>query len=229
VARRPIIAIDGPAGSGKSTTAAAVARALGYTHFDSGAVYRAVALVALGSLGPPETWAGAAVAGAAGRAPVAVHAGGGRFVVLVGGAPPGDALRSDAVTQEVSRVAAMAEVRDFVNGLLRSAAVDGGVVMDGRDIGTVVFPDAEVKVFLVADPEERARRRLRERGRTSDSDAIAMEAGALQARDRRDSTRAVAPLVQATGAVLIDTTALAFEEQVRQVIALARAATFGVP
>jgi cytidylate kinase len=227
VARRPIIAIDGPAGSGKSTTAHAVARALGYTHFDSGAVYRAVALVALEALGAPSGWADDAVAAAAARAPVAVRVVGGQFTVLVAGTPPGDALRSDAVTGEVSRVAAMPAVRDFVNGLLRAASVEGGVVMDGRDIGTVVFPDAEVKVFLVADPEERARRRLKERGRPSDGDAVAMEAGALQARDRRDSTRMVAPLALAAGAVLIDTTALTFAEQVQRVIALARAATSG--
>lgn len=227
MARRPIIAIDGPAGSGKSTTAAAVAQALGYTHFDSGAVYRAVALVALGALGAPDEWTGEAVAAAAVRAPVAVRVEGGRLAVLVAGEPPGDALRGDAVTREVSRVAALPEVRDLVNELLRSAAVGGGVVMDGRDIGTVVFPDADVKVFLVADPDERARRRLAERGRAPDRDSVAMEAGALQARDRRDSTRLVAPLAQAAQAVLIDTTALTFEEQVQRVIALVRAATFG--
>lgn len=224
--KRPIVAIDGPAGSGKSSTARAVAQALGYVHLDSGAVYRAVTLCALESLGrPAEAWTGEAVVEAAREGGLTVRIEDGRFDVRLGSHPAEPAIRSDAVTAEVSRVAAMAAVRDHVNSLLRASARDGGVVMDGRDIGTVVFPDADVKVFMVADPEERARRRLLEKGRASTIETVRQEAGVLTARDHRDSTRAVAPLAQAAGAVVLDTTRLAFAEQVAAVVALARAAT----
>jgi len=222
VARRPVVAIDGPAASGKSTTAQAVARELGFCHVDSGALYRAVTLVALERLGAPESWDGARLVAVARERGVAASRGGERLEVAVGGAPVGDAVRSEAVTREVSRVAAMPAVRDFVNALLRAAAREGGVVVDGRDIGTVVFPDAEVKVFLVADPEERARRRLREGGYPLDASTIREEAAALVARDARDAGRAVAPLRPAPDAVPLDTTGLTFGEQVRRVVALVR-------
>jgi cytidylate kinase len=220
--RRPIVAIDGPAASGKSTTARAVARELGYCHVDSGALYRAVTLVALEGLGRPGTWGEAAVVTAARSRGIAARPRAQRLEVTVGGALVDAALRSDAVTAEVSRVAAMPAVRDLVNKLLRAAAGEGGVVMEGRDIGTVVFPDAEVKVFLVAAPEERARRRLLEGGRPLDDRAVHQEAAALVARDARDAGRAVAPLRPAPDAVRLDTTALSFAEQVRRVVALVR-------
>jgi cytidylate kinase len=220
--RRPIVAIDGPAASGKSTTAQAVARALGFCHVDSGALYRAVTLVALERLGAPEGWDGERVAAEARERGLAAAPSGGRLAVTVGGVPVGDAVRAGPVTREVSRVAAMPAVRDFVNRLLREAAREGGVVMDGRDIGTVVFPDAEVKVFLVADPEERAKRRLLEGGRPLDARSIRDEAAALEARDARDAGRAVAPLRPAPDAVPLDTTRLSFAEQVRRVVALVR-------
>jgi cytidylate kinase len=200
-----------------------VARELGYAHFDSGAVYRAVTLIALEALGEDaETWVAERLVAAAVARGIAVRARGGEFVVRIGERDAEPAIRSDAVTRRVSRVAAMAPVRDFVNALLRAGAADGGVVMDGRDIGTVVFPDAEVKVFLVADADERARRRLLERGRASTDQLVRAEAEALLARDRTDSTRDVAPLRKAPDAVEIDTTRLGFAEQVAQVVALAR-------
>ena len=221
--RRPIVAIDGPAASGKSTTARAVARELGFCHVDSGAVYRALTLLAGERLGPPAAWEGAAIV-AEGRARgVAVAPRGTTLEITVGGASVGEAIRSAAVTDEVSHVAAMPAVRDFVNELLREAAREGGVVMDGRDIGTVVFPDAEVKVFLVADVGERARRRLLERGAVPDARALRGEAEALLARDGRDAGREVAPLRPAADAVALDTTGLSFGEQVRRVVALVRA------
>lgn len=220
--RRPIVAIDGPAASGKSTTAQAVARALGFCHVDSGALYRAVTLVALEGLGAPEGWDGERVAAEARARGLAAAPAGGRLEVTLGGVPVGDAVRSGPVTREVSRVAAMPAVRDFVNRLLRVAARDGGVVMDGRDIGTVVFPDAEVKVFLVADAGERAKRRLLEGGRSLDACSIREEAAALVARDVQDAGRAVAPLRAAPDAVPLDTTRLPFAEQVRRVVALVR-------
>jgi cytidylate kinase len=222
--RKPIIAIDGPAGSGKSTTARAVAQHLGYAHIDSGAVYRACTLVALEQLGAPPLWTADAIVAAARAKPIAVRAHQGEFAVLIAGLTAEPGIRAPAVDAEVSRVAAMGPVRDFVNTLLRAAAKEGGVVMDGRDIGTVVFPDAEVKVYMVADSDERARRRLRERGQAVDRRSLEEQAGALHARDSRDSSRAVAPLAMAEGAVVIDTTHLAFAEQVRMVVELARKA-----
>ena len=217
-----MVAIDGPAGSGKSTTAHAVARELGFCHVDSGALYRTLTLLALERLGPPAGWREEAVV-AEGRARrIAAVPEGVSLEVLVGGEPVGGAIRSEAVTAEVSRVAAMGAVRDFVNALLREAARAGGVVMDGRDIGTVVFPDAEVKVFLVAEAGERARRRLIERGRTPDACGLRAEADALVSRDARDEGREVAPLRADSDAVELDTTRLSFAEQVRQVVALVR-------
>lgn len=220
--KRPVVAIDGPAASGKSTTARAVAKAMGYTHLDSGALYRALTFVALERLGRAPDWDPDAIIATARQLPVAVVPAGGELQVTIGGRPAGEAIRSEAVTREVSRVAAMGPVRAFVNGLLHAAADEGGVVMDGRDIGTVVFPDAEVKVFLVADPEERARRRLSDRGRVPDPVTLKAEAGALLARDEHDRSREVAPLAQAPDAVLIDTTQLAFDEQVLRVVDLVR-------
>jgi len=222
VARRPIVAIDGPAASGKSTTAKAVARELGYCHLDSGAVYRALTLLGLDLPGPPQTWREEAIVAAARARGVAAVPRGASLEVTLGGVPVGEAIRSEAVNREVSRVAAMPAVRDFVNELLRAAAREGGVVMDGRDIGTVVFADAEVKVFLVADARERARRRLLERGTGMSAAALEAEAAALVARDARDSSRDVAPLRPAPDAVLLDTTGLGFAEQVRRVVALVR-------
>ncbi|MGA2383593.1 MAG: (d)CMP kinase [Gemmatimonadales bacterium] len=222
--RRPVVAIDGPAGSGKSTTAHGVAEALGFVHLDSGALYRAVTLLALELPEPPDAWRPAALADLARRKAVTMVLGGprGHGDVTIGGVSAGERLRSEAVTREVSRVAAMAAVRDFVNGILRGLARDGGVVLEGRDIGTAVFPDAEVKVFLVADANERARRRLVERGRTPDAAALETEAGALTRRDDYDSRRDAAPLAQAADAVLLDTTALTIEQQVRAVVDLVR-------
>ena len=222
---RPVIAIDGPAASGKSTTARAVAEALGYAHLDSGALYRAVTLVALEAAGEPRSWRGEALAAIARERRVALHrggTGGGVFEATIGGAPAGERLRGAAVTANVSAVAAMPEVRAFVNELLRGAAKDGGVVLDGRDIGTAVFPDAEVKVFLVADPAERARRRLAERGSATDEVSIRAEASDLTRRDQRDSSRDAAPLAQAADASLLDTTGLSFEQQVGAIVELAR-------
>jgi cytidylate kinase len=219
-----VVAIDGPAGSGKSSTARAVAEALGFAHLDSGALYRAVTLVALEGGDVPERWTGEALADRAVSRRLALARRGSEraFDVTVGGESVGERIRGDAVTREVSRVAAMGPVRDFVNRLLRDAARQGGVVLDGRDIGTVVFPDAEVKVFLVADAGERARRRLVERGRTTDAASLAAEAEALVRRDERDQGREVAPLVRAPDAVLLDTTRLAFDVQVRSVVELVR-------
>ncbi len=222
--RRPIVAIDGPAGSGKSTTARAVATALGFAHLDSGALYRAVTLAALEHGGARAGWTASGLVELARAHGVGLERRGEPAVyeATITGRVAGGALRSEAVTREVSAVSAMPPVRDFVNALLRQAAGDGGVVLDGRDIGTVVFPDAEVKVFLIAEAAERARRRLVERGRATDARAIEGEADALERRDAFDSSREVAPLARAPDAVLLDTTRLTVEEQVRSVVDLTR-------
>lgn len=216
----PVIAIDGPAASGKSSTAAAVAEALGMVHIDSGALYRTLTWLAVrDGLADP-----AAIAAAATAAGIALVPDGLSLAVRVGGQVVEEAIRSDPVTAHVSTVAAMPAVRDWVNIRLRAAVASlGGGVMDGRDIGTVVFPDARLKVFLTASPTARADRRLRQRSRGEDPapDILVREAAALSERDRLDADRAVAPLRQDPDARVLDTTALTFGEQVSRIIAWA--------
>ena len=215
-----VIAIDGPAASGKSSTAQWVARRLGYFHVDSGSLYRAATAARLSSMGDPETWTEAEVLKAAVRVTFAAQEG--AFVPLIDGAPSDEVLRGSEVTRNVSRVARMPAVRDWVNDQVRNAATVRNVVVDGRDIGTVVFPNANLKIFLVADPWERARRRLIQRlGRHPTDDEIAEETDLIVHRDARDATQTV----QATDAVLIDTTFLTQEDQVERIVRLAKAVT----
>jgi len=227
-----VIAIDGPAASGKSSTASLVARRLGWAHLDSGALYRAITLGALDNLGEREAgsgspWSAQQIVALAEDLPVRLVLVDDVFRPEVAGVDVAQAIRSERVTQRVSEIAAIPEVRHWVNVQQREAvqAHSRGVVVDGRDIGTVVFPDAPLKVFLTASPEERARRRLaeREEGRGGSGEAeVRREAEVLAARDRADSTRAVAPLKAAADAVLLDTTRLSLEQQVQAVVALAR-------
>jgi len=236
-----VIAIDGPAASGKSSTARAVARRLGWAHLDSGALYRAITLAALDNLGEKageggtagEGWSAQRIVGLADGLPVRLVLVGDVFRPEVAGVDVEEAIRSERVTRRVSEVAAIPEVRHWVNVQQRDAALRhhagvAGVVVDGRDIGTVVFPDAPLKVFLIASPEERARRRLAQRGEGGrgrgriDPKELRREAEALAARDQADSTRAVAPLRAAADAVVLDTTRLSLDDQVARVVALAR-------
>jgi cytidylate kinase len=223
-----VIAIDGPSASGKSSTAGAVARALGAAHLDSGALYRGLALVALEEgkargIAPEAVPAGE-VTRAAERRGLALARAGEAFVVQLDGGAAEARIRTPEVTRAVSPVSAVAALRDWVNVRLREVARTGGVVVvDGRDIGTVVFPDAALKVFLTATPRARAERRSAQWGRPSDSVTLAAEAEALEARDRADSTRAVAPLRQADDALPLDTTTLTFERQVAWIVEQARA------
>lgn len=209
-ARRSIVvAIDGSAGSGKSTTAADVASRLGFRHLDSGALYRAATLALLESErgcddveGVTRDELDALGIGLEWRGPT-------MRVRIRGARVPDAALRVPRVTAEVSRVSAVPLVRDHLLELQRSAARGPGLVAEGRDMGTVVFPGAEVKVHLDADVRERARRRLLQRASGKPSaDEIDAEAGLLKRRDERDSTRAVAPLARAEGSVTVDTTSL---------------------
>lgn len=224
-----VIAIDGPAASGKSSTAAVVARRLGCAHLDSGALYRAVTLAALDHLGEPvgaggPAWSAPRIVALAEDLPVRLVLVGDVFRAVVAGVDVGEAIRSERVTRQVSEIAAIREVRHWVNARQREAVLahPGGVVVDGRDIGTVVFPDAPLKIFLTASPEERARRRLAQRGDKINPEELRREAEALAARDRADSTRLVAPLRPAADALLLDTTQLSLDDQVARVVALAR-------
>jgi len=218
--RRPgapaVIAIDGPAASGKSSTAHWVAERLGFRHIDSGALYRAATAVAMRRQ-PAGGWTEEFVLAAA--ADVRLGPNSTSFVAAIGGDAIDAEIRDAGVTQHVSLVARMPRVRAWVNDMVRQTARDGDVVVDGRDIGTVVFPAADLKVFLVADPWERARRRLTQRlERAPTDDEIAEETERLVQRDSRDATQTV----QASDAVLIDTTYLTQEEQVERIVTLAR-------
>ena len=216
-----IIAIDGPAGSGKSSTARAVARRLGFRHLDSGAFYRALTLAALRAGLPPSEWDQLDEDGLD-ALDVRGVAGDGGFRMLIAGEDVGDAIREPEVNAHVSTMARVPAVRAWLLGRLRAAAAGVDLVSEGRDIGTVVFPHAELKVFLVAEPQERARRRLKQQGVVDPSDEeLKAEVGRLLERDRIDSEREVAPLRKAKDAVEVDTTGLSFEEQVDRIVRLA--------
>jgi cytidylate kinase len=208
----PVIAIDGPTASGKGTIAQRVAEALGFRYLDSGALYRLVALGVLQScLDPDDATSAARIA--AGMSP---RFEGGR--ILLGGADVTEAIRSEEVSQIASRVAVHPEVRQALLDLQRAQRQAPGLVADGRDMGTVVFPDAVLKVYLTASVEARADRRhkqLIEKGFPSNIHTLAQE---LRARDQRDSERAAAPLKPAEDAYRLDSSELMIEEVVAQVL-----------
>jgi cytidylate kinase len=213
-----VIAIDGPAASGKSSTAQWVAKRLGFNHVDSGALYRALTAVALRRHPRADAWTEDLVL--AGGPSIALVPDGRSFTPTLDSRRADDEIRGAGVTQHVSRVARMPGVRGWVNDQVRRTAASFDIVVDGRDMGTAVFPDAQLKVFLVADPWERARRRLLQRlDRSPTDDEIAEETDRLVQRDAGDATQTV----QAIDAVLIDTTYLTQEEQVERIVALARA------
>ena len=223
--RRPlVVAIDGPAASGKSSTAKWVARELGLRHVDSGSLYRAATAAALRAEPNAERWSEASVLEAA--KPIHLEPGETTFHPYLGQEDLEIAIRGKEVTSHVSQVAKMPGVRAWVNAQVQQAAKGHSVVVDGRDMGTAVFPRARVKVFLVADPKERARRRLVQRLQHAPDDAeIAAEVEALVQRDVKDE----AQTQQAPDAIVIDTTALTQEEQVERIVAMARQALRGVP
>ncbi len=220
-APRLVIAIDGPAASGKSSTAQWVADRLGFRHVDSGSLYRALTAAALAADPAAEGWRESDVLRHAPRITLA-PAEGLTFAPVIDGRPAGEDIRSPEVTRAVSLVAQMPGVRAWVNGRVRDAARDHDVVVDGRDMGTAVFPEAPLKVFLVADPWERARRRLVQRLGRSPTDAeVAEETDRLVQRDAKDATQTV----PARDAVVVDTTYITQEEQVDRIVALAKAVT----
>jgi CMP/dCMP kinase len=220
VVKSLVIAVDGPSGAGKGTVARAVAAALGFRHIDTGAMYRAVAWRAR-ALGVALDDAAAVIAVATSATFDLTD---GR--VAIDGHDVTDLIRTPAMDKAATLVARNPGVREVLVARQRALGKDGGVVMEGRDIGTVVFPNAAVKVYLDASPEERARRRAADPahtiGKTGD---VAHVAEDLAARDESDSTRSVAPLVRAADAVYIDTTGVSVEDVVSRVLTLARDTT----
>lgn len=212
-----VVTLDGPAGSGKSTTAREIARRLGFRHLDSGALYRALTLALIEKGVSEDRWE-ALDSDQLSDLGVTIEPGEGGFVVLLNGEVPGPELRTPRVTGLVPRLARIAAVREFLRGIQRSAARFGSLVAEGRDMGTVIFPDSPCKVFLTATLEERARRRLTQDGREPTPAALRDEEERIRVRDEIDEKREMAPLRAPEGALLIDTTGLSFEEQVDRIV-----------
>jgi cytidylate kinase len=217
--RTSVIAIDGPAASGKSSTSQMVADKLGYLHVDSGSLYRAATAAMLRKNHDASTWTEQAVLDAA--RPIELRAARTSFYPVLEGRAIEDEIRGGAVTENVSRVAQMPKVREWVNQMVREAAKSTDVVVDGRDMGTVVFPDADLKIFLVADSRERAARRLRQRGTPTSQQLLDDETIRIKERDARDAGQTV----PAADAVVIDTTGLTQQEQVEQIVTLSKQRT----
>jgi cytidylate kinase len=221
------IAIDGPAGSGKSSVARRVAAVLGYLYLDSGAMYRALALkalerkVALGDEAQLEALARETHIELKPPTPE-LEAAGAKNCVFLDGREVTREIRTSEVAQAASRLATIAGVRHVLVSEQQRAGAGGGVVMEGRDIGTVVFPRAELKIFLDASPEQRAERRWKEHQEKGDKLTLAEVFDEVIERDKRDRERKVSPLVRGADAVLVDNTAMGVEETVRLIVMLAQ-------
>jgi cytidylate kinase len=214
-----IIAIDGPAGAGKSTVARALASRLYLPYVDSGATYRAAALKVIESDVPATDTD--QVAGVIDGARIEFVTTDGESRVLLDGRDVTPLIRTRAVTQAAAQVSRLPEVRRKLVSLQRQLGV-GGVVMEGRDIGTVVFPEAKLKIFLEADPHERARRRLEQEEGQGHGTSLTQTAEEIRQRDQLDAERKVSPLAPAEDAVRIDSTSLNAEAVVEQILKLAR-------
>ncbi len=216
--RKLIIAMDGPAGAGKSTIASRLARKLGYVNLESGAMYRALALKAIESDVSFDDEAALLQLAHDSRIQLEPTLGGNR--TLLDGIDVSERIRERDVTEAASRVSVHPRVREWMVARQREMGAGGGVVMEGRDIGTRVFPDADLKIFLDADPVVREQRRMEQH--KLKGEVSASMAADLRDRDRRDRTRAASPLVAASDAVVIDSTRLSEDEVLEQVEALAR-------
>ena len=212
------IAIDGPSGAGKSTLSKAVAARLEIVYVDTGALYRTVGY-AVRQLGidPHDT---AAVIGALDGMRISLRYEDGVQCVYLNGENLGNRIREPEISMYASKVSAIPEVRNFLLGTQRKIAAENDVIMDGRDIGTVILPDAEVKIFMFASPEARAKRRcaeLAEKGMPTSYESVLAD---INERDHNDATRAVAPAVAAEDAVLFDNSDCTFEESVAHLLAI---------
>ena len=223
--KRLIIAIDGPVGSGKSTLARRVAELMGYVYIDTGAMYRALALKALRG-GLIFDRYGDLEALARGTR-IDLKAVDGTQQVFLDGEDVTTAIRTPEVSQASSKIAVVSGVRHVLVAEQRRAGQQGGVVMEGRDIGSVVFPDADLKIFLTASPEVRAERRYHEHQQKGDSIDLARTLDEIHERDQRDRERTTSPLVRAPDAVVVDSTAMGAEEVARLVVMLAKGRTAG--
>jgi len=210
--RKPIVAIDGPSGAGKGTVARAVAAAFGYRHLDSGAMYRAIGWKAQRQGIALDDEDAVARMAAASRVEV------GSPRVAIDDEDVTRAIRTPEIDRAAAAVARLPRVRAVLVAAQRQLGVDGGVVMEGRDIGTVVFPNADVKIYLDASPEERARRRASDPAHTGVPAAVADVVTLLTERDRLDSTRTASPLYAAQDAVVVDTTGKTIDEVVGEVV-----------
>jgi cytidylate kinase len=217
--KKLIIAIDGPVGSGKSTLARRVAALMGYIYIDTGAMYRAVAIKALRR--GVSLDAGNELDALASDMRIDLGQLNGTQQVFLDGEDVTNAIRSPEVSQAASKVAVVAGVRRVLVAEQRRAGEQGGVVMEGRDIGSVVFPDAQLKIFLTASPEIRAERRWREHEQKGDAIDLARTLEEIHERDGRDRERSTSPLVRAPDAVVVDSTAMEPEEVARLVVMLA--------
>ena len=212
--KRLIIAIDGPSGAGKGTIARTISESLGYRHVDTGAMYRAVGWKAANASIPLDDEA--AVSALARQAVLVVEGG----VVSIDGYDVTRAIRTPEIDKAATAVARLPKVREALVARQRALGAEGGVVMEGRDIGTVVFPNADVKIYLDASAEERARRRASDTAHSGSQAGQAAVAAAIQARDTADTTRTVSPLAIAPDAVHIDTTGMPIEQVVKRVMDL---------
>lgn len=223
--KRYVVTVDGPAGSGKSTVSRLLARALAYVYLDTGALYRAVALkVSDAGLAATDR---TGIAALCGETAVALVEREGATRILLDGRDVTELIRTPAISMLASTVSAVPEVRQRLLAVQREAARSGGIVAEGRDMGTVVFPGADVKFFLTAGPEERGRRRwleLRERGHVVDLEDVIRD---VVLRDRQDSEREIAPLRPSEDGVLVDSTGKTVEEVVEEMLRVINGKEYG--
>ncbi len=219
--RKLIIAIDGPAGAGKSTVAQRVAKSLGYINLETGAMYRALALKALEQHVRFDDEAALLALAGRSRLELEPDAEGNR--VLLDGRDVSGRIRAADVTEAASRISIHPRVREWMVERQRQMGAGGGVVMEGRDIGTKVFPKAEVKIFLEASPETRALRRLLQESATADAAQVTATAEEIRRRDHRDRTRAASPLAPAPDALVVDSTSMTIDQVVSRILERIRA------